>query len=240
MYQVYMVLIVYFTPWDYIEDRSDAMEDDVQQKIDQFFSQYPQRSYPEDQIIIFAEENPDKVFHIVSGKVAQYDISYRGDEVIINLFKSPAFFPMANAINHIDNHFFFKTETETVVQVAPPKDVVQFLRDNPDVMLDLLSRVYKGLDGVLGRMVHLMSGTARSRLIYELIIECRRFGHPEKGTGYILDTHETHLAARSGLSRETVSREMKRLKEQSIIAINPSGIHVVDLPRLESLLGLEI
>jgi len=216
------------------------MDSTISHKIDQFFSQYPKRSYPKDQIIIFAGENPDKVYYVVEGKVAQYDISYRGDEVITNIFKPPAFFPMSNAINGIDNHLFFKTETETVVHLAPPADVIAFLKTNPDVMLDLLSRVYRGMDGILGRVVHLMSGTARSRLIYELIIECRRFGHKEQSKGFVLDTHEKDLAARSGLSRETVSREMKRLKEQSIIAITSDGIHVLDLARLEGLLGSEV
>ena len=216
------------------------MDSTISRKIDQFFSKYPKRSYPKDQIIIFAGENPDKVYYIVEGKVAQYDISYRGDEVITNIFKPPAFFPMSNAINGTDNHLFFKTEIDTVVHLAPQADVVAFLKANPDVMLDLLGRVYRGIDGVLSRVLHLMSGTARSRLIYELIVECRRFGHTEPRGGFVLDTHEKDLAARSGLSRETVSREMKRLKEQSIIAITSDGIHVLDLARLESLLGSEV
>lgn len=216
------------------------MDRAISQKIDQFFLKYPKRSYPKDQIIIFGGENPTKVYYIVDGKVAQYDISYRGDEVITNIFKPPAFFPMSNAINGTDNHLFFKTEIDTVVHMAPQADVVAFLKENPDVMLDLLGRVYRGIDGVLSRVVHLMSGSARSRLIYELIIECRRFGNVEPKGGYMLDAHEKDLAARSGLSRETVSREMRRLKEQSIIAITSDGIHVLDLSRLEGLLGSEV
>ena len=43
-------------------------------------------------------------------------------------------------------------------------------------MYDGLSRLYTGMEGLLGRIVQLMSGGARSRLLYELAVKCRRFG----------------------------------------------------------------
>jgi len=112
----------------------------------------------------------------LSGKVTQYDISYRGDEIVINIFKAPAFFPMAWAINKTENKYFFKVEDKSIIRVAPPEEVVFFLKQNPEVMFNLLSRVYRGIEGILARTVHLMAGSARSRLMYELLIECRRFG----------------------------------------------------------------
>ena len=216
------------------------MTTDISDKIDEYFSKYPKRSYPKNQIIIFGGENPDYIFYIAHGKVRKYDISYRGDEVVVNLFKSPAFFPMSWAINKSDNKYFYKTETDAVLHAVPVEDALQFLKDNPDVMLDLLSRLYKGMNGMLGRMVHLMSGTATSRLVYEIIIECRRFGKERSKGCYLLETTEGDLAARSGLSRETISREMKRLKENKYIRIDKHGILINDLSSLEKTLGSEI
>jgi len=213
------------------------MNEDVQKKIETFFANYPKRTYPKDQIVVFAGEDPEKVFHILSGKISQYDISYRGDEIVINIFKEPAFFPMSWAINRTPNPYFFKADEETIVRVAPPEDVVKFIKDNPDVMFNLLSRLYKGVDGVLARTVHLMSGSARSRVIYELIIECRRFGEKAHENMYRLKINESDLAAHSGLARETVSREVKHLKERELIEIVGGGIFVKDLSALESQLG---
>ncbi len=85
----------------------------VSSKIDQFFRTYPQRSYPKGQILVFAGEEPEHVFYITKGRVRQYDVSYRGEEVIVNVFKPPAFFPMSWAINKTPNKYFFKTETDT-------------------------------------------------------------------------------------------------------------------------------
>lgn len=213
------------------------MDEDIFHKVDNFFSTYPRRTYPKDQILIFAGENPDKVHYIVSGRVSQYDISYRGDEIVVNIFKQPAFFPMAWAINQKDNTFFYKTEEESVIHVAPPEDVVAFLKDNPDVMFNLLSRLYNGVDGILSRVVHLMSGSAKSRIMYELIIESRRFGDTQSDGRVILSVNENDLGSHSGLARETVSREIKHLKDKGLIDLTSGKIVITNLSSLEEQLG---
>lgn len=216
------------------------MTSEVADKVQKHFTKYPKHTYPKGQILVFADESPDHIFYIVKGRVRKYDVSYRGDEVIVNLFKPPAFFPMSWAINRTPNNYFYKTETESEVHIVPTEDALEFLKANPDVMLDLLSRIYKGMDGLLGRVVHLMSGTARSRVIYELIIECRRFGEQTKDGGYKLGISEVDLAARSGLSRETISREVHKLKESGWVEVTTSSIIVKNMTELEKALGSEI
>lgn len=213
------------------------MEANVTDKVKAFFENYPRRTYPKDQIIVFGGESPDKVFYIVSGKISQYDISYRGDEIVINVFKPPAFFPMTWAINQTPNPYFYKADEATVIRCAPPNEVVRFLQENPDVMFNLLSRLYRGIDGVLERMVHLMSSSARSRLIFELLTEYRRFGKKITPTSRSITLHESDLAARSGLARETISREMKHLKEKGIITLKDGALIINDVGKLKELIG---
>ncbi|HSX42925.1 MAG TPA: Crp/Fnr family transcriptional regulator [Candidatus Saccharimonadales bacterium] len=216
------------------------MSSEVSAKVHEQFSQYPNRQYPKGQILVFADENPEHIFYIVSGRVRKYDVSYRGEEVIVNIFKEHSFFPMSWAINKSKNRYFYKTETDTELHIVPADDALQFLKENPDVMLDLLSRLYSGMEGLFGRMVHLMSGSARSRLLYELIIECRRFGKQQQDGSYILAATEVDLAARSGLSRETISREMRTLKEKRWLAISKNSITVSDITKLEAAVGSEV
>jgi CRP/FNR family cyclic AMP-dependent transcriptional regulator len=216
------------------------MPDDITAKVHTFFTRYPERSYPKGQILVFANEDPGHIFYLVEGQVRKYDISYRGDEIIVNTFKPSAFFPMSWAINRDKNHYFYKTETSVTLHITPADDALQFLKDNPDVTLDLLARVYRGTEGLLGRMVHLMSGTARSRLLYELIIECRRFGEKQENDTYILTSNEVDLAARSGLSRETVSREIRKLKTKGWAKVDHGHIIVTNFDAIEQSVGTEI
>jgi CRP-like cAMP-binding protein len=210
------------------------MSTDIADKILQKFTTYPKRVYPKGQMILFADENPTHIYYVVSGKVRVFAISYRGDEVIANIFSSGAFFPMSWAINNTPNTYFYKAEEDTTVHIVPPDDARKFLQENPDVLMDLLGRVYRGVDGLLGRVVHLMTGSAHSRLMYEILIESRRFGKLQQDGSVKLAVNEQDLAARAGMSRETVSREMKKLKSKGLLRIGVhGGISVLSLQELE-------
>ncbi len=206
-------------------------------KIDSQLSKYPKRQYPKDQIIVFAGEEPSHIFYITSGKVIQYDVSYRGDEVIVNVFKAPAFFPLSWAINGTHNSYFYKTEEDSEVHLVPPEKALEFLKSNPDVMFDLISRIYRGVDGLLSRQVQLMSGSAKTRILHEILIEARRFAAEQSDGTRKLKINESDLASRAGLSRETVNREMRKIKRVGMVRIEKNTIIVPDLAALEKTIG---
>lgn len=209
-------------------------------KTEAYFSKYPVRSYSKGQIFVHSGDDPSSIYYLARGNVRQYTISYRGDEIVVNVFKPGAFFPMLWALTKLPNQYFFSAETDVELRAAPVDSVVDFLKSNPDIALDLLTRVYIGLDGVLGRMTHLMAGSARSRLIYELIIECRRFGVKTAEANLRININESMLAARAGLSRETVSREIRKLTKSELVSVSRDGIVIKDIDRLEAKLGKEL
>jgi CRP/FNR family transcriptional regulator len=215
------------------------MPKNVSAKLEAFFANYRTRKYAKGKILILNGDTTDYIYHMVNGKVKQYDVTYRGDEIIINVFKPPAFFPMSLAVNKVANSYIYEADTDIEVQQAPADEVVDFIKANPDVMFDLLSRVYRGVDGLLGRMSHLMASSAKARLMYELIVECRRFGDGQL-EDYKLSINEVELAARAGLSRETISREMQALVKDDLVEILNHAIIVKDVKALEKKLGFEL
>ena len=209
----------------------------IAKKVENFFSSYKSQTYSQGKILIFSGESSDYVYQILEGRVKHYDITEKGDEVILNVFKPPAFFPMSMALNGGESDYIYEAETAATVRKVPSKDVIEFLHQNPDVTLNLLSRVYRGVDGVLGRMVQLMSGSAQSRLIYELILHARRFGKSQQGKECVVEISEKELGAHAGLSRETVSREISKLKADGLIAVKRNGIEITQISKLEDKLG---
>ena len=209
----------------------------VTTKVAAFFADYKMKQYEDGQILVQANDVPPGIFYLVSGNVRQYDISDNGDEVVVNVFKPGAFFPMSWAINGAPNQYFFQASSGVQAIVAPGQDVVEFLRANPDAMYDLLSRLYSGVDGVLRRMAHLMGGSARSRLLFELITECQRFATRSENGSYALQVHEDELARRAGLSRETVNRELGKLKTANLLTVSHKDLVVMSLERLKAELG---
>lgn len=213
------------------------MREDTTPKIEDFFASFRLRKFTKGQILILNGDETDYVYYLKKGNVKEYDVTYRGDEIILNIFKPPAYFPMSLAINKGPNRYIYEAETDIEIRQAPADEVVAFIRANPEVMFELLSRVYRGIDGLLGRMAQLMAGSAKDRLLYELVLEARRFGIIKKNGSCALDVNEKDLGARAGLSRETVSREMNKLKSENLIAVRSSGILLKDVAALEKKLG---
>jgi CRP-like cAMP-binding protein len=209
----------------------------IPQKIADFFTPYPLRNFDKLQIMVRAEDNPPGVFYILEGRVSQYDITPSGNEVVVNVFKPGAFFPMSWAINETPNHYFFEASTKIVARVAPVADAVQFLKDNPDVAFDLLGRVYRGMDGVLRRMAHLMGGDAKSRLLFEILNATYRFGEQQKDGHISVALKESDLARHSGLARETVNRCIQDLKAVGAVSVTHKGMIVKDIQQIETMLG---
>lgn len=212
------------------------MMNTVQEKIANFFESYPAKSFDKRQIIIPAGGSVPDVFYLVEGRVSQYDIAPTGNEVVVNIFKPGVFFPMSSAINATPNQYFFEASTAVTVRQAPPADAVQFIKDNPDVLFDLLARVYRGVDGILRRMAHLMGGDAQSRLVFELLNASYRFASPRPDGSVVITLTETDLARHSGLARETVNRMLKNLKTAGLVAITQDGITVNNPDKLAAIL----
>jgi CRP/FNR family transcriptional regulator, cyclic AMP receptor protein len=213
------------------------VETSVKDKIASFFQTFKQQTYKKGEILIRADEEPSGIFYLKEGFIKEYIISQKGDELVVNIFKPGAFFPMSFAVNNTSNSFYFEATTPLEVYKAPTDKAVTFLKDNPDVMFDLLRRVYVGTDGLLLRMAYLMSGNASERLITELIIHAKRFGRhkPAPSSGEVeLALSETELATRTGLSRETVSREFKQLKERGLAIFSQGVITIPSLSKLEA------
>ncbi len=212
------------------------MNDNTQNKISDFFNSFPLKTYKSKEIIVHAGDQPAGVMYLLSGEVRQYDITGSGDEVTVNVFKPPSFFPMSWAINKNTNEYFFEALTNVSIRTCPDDLAIKFIQDNSDVMYDLLGRVYKGLDGMLRQKVLLMKGSAHARVLFELVVACQRFGKPFKG-GVQLNISENDLATRAGLTRETISRELQKLQKLGLITIGHKNILVNDLPALSSMLA---
>jgi CRP-like cAMP-binding protein len=216
------------------------MTNNITGKITDFFAHYPLRTFDKRQLIIRAEGTVNSVFYVVEGRVGQYDVSRSGNEIFVNVFKPGAFFPMSSAINNTPNNYLFEASTAVIAREAPAADAVQFLKDNPDVLFDLLARVYRGTDGVLRRMAHLMGGNSKSRLLFELINAAYRFGEQQADGRLLLPLNEVDIAKHSGLARETVNRNIQALKTANLVEIIQDGIVIQSVEQLETMLNAGI
>ena len=212
------------------------MDPRIARKINQEFSKYPSRKYPKGQIILFSGDEITSLYFVVEGKIRKYDISPRGDEFAVNITKPPVALPLTALLTGGINNYFYKAEQDVLLHIIPAKKALAFFKSNNDVLFGLLEWSYKSISGMQGRIIQLMSGNAKSRVIYELINECKNFSQELPDGSYVLSVTETDMAARSGLSRDTVSREINKLKKDNLVVIKGRGIYVPNVSFLEKML----
>ena len=207
------------------------MQEEVQKKLNSFFEKYTQVNGKKGDIFIHAEEAPVGIFYLQKGLVRQYVITPKGEELTVNIFKPPSFFPMMWAINDTANDFYFEAMEDVSLWRAPKNQTLDFLKSDPMVAFDLLSRLYRGIDGLLARLTYLMSASSRAKIIFTLLNMHYRFGKNDK--------HITHkeLAAISGTTRETFSRELKKLEHEGIVETHNGVISITSVEKMEDVLA---
>lgn len=188
-------------------------------KLDHFFSSYSIQEFKKGELLLPAEIKPKGIFYIQAGIVREYWISAGGTEVTLNMYKPHAFLPMAWAIAGVKNTHFYAAVTPVTVKVCPKDTFLSFLKEEPDIVYDLLRRIYIGLDGLWTHIESITTGNSHTKLITSLCILAKRFGKQEKdSTSIQLKMSEHDIASYAGMSRETTSRELQKLKKSNLVS----------------------
>lgn len=207
-------------------------------KLNNFFSGSKTYHYKKGETILHGGDAPQGVYFINKGYVRDYSISRDGEELTLIIFKPEDFFPMNWVFNDTPNFHYFEAMTAVELWRCPKEDFIAFLKANPDVFFELADHISLRLGGLLQRMEYLVFGNAYQKVASILMICAERFGEKSDG-GIRIPIPLTHkdLAMLVGMTRETVSIEMKKLERKGIIEDNRRSIMVADMKklRLESL-----
>jgi CRP/FNR family transcriptional regulator len=201
------------------------MDSKVQEKLQNFFGKFEQKKFKKGELLVKPHKELERVFFLVKGTVRMYSVSKKGVEITLNVFKPFSIFPLGPIINDKENLYFYDALNDVTAFSAPKKEVLSFFQKEHEVTFDLLARIYKGLDGYFLRMESLLGGDAYHKVVTQLVIQERRFGKVEL-------TH-SKLASLTGLSRETVTREINKLQKKSVVAYKGWKLKIRSAEKLE-------
>lgn len=218
------------------------MDKIISDKLDNFFSQFHLEELKKNEVLIQPGKEPQGIFYIQEGVVRRYFLSVQGAEITLNLYKPNSFLPMSWAIAEIPNMHFYEAMTSVKVKRAPKEAVIAFLKKEPDIVYDLLRRIYLGMEGLWMQLETVELGKSQDKLIVALVILAKRFGtisqseEVKKDTVINLPINEKDIASYIGISRETVSRQLQKLKKTNLIGFEKKTITIHNLQALEDML----
>src|SRR4030042_6137349 len=145
-------------------------------EFEDFYSQFKPRSYKKGEIIIRSDDDPQGIFCLTKGYVRQYIISKAGIELTLQILQPISYFPMVWAINGTPNVYNFEALTDVSVGRAPRDEVVNFIKDKPKIIFELMSELLEDYAESLTRVEHLVFSDAYRRGISVLLYIAKHFG----------------------------------------------------------------
>lgn len=211
------------------------MQTKIQHKLLSYFKQHQLLTIKTSCLLISPNVIPKGVYLLTKGEVRCYAISKDGDDITINTYKPFSFFPMRWATKGTPERYFYESTKGCELYLSPKRNFLDFITQNPDVLLDLLDRIYTGLEGYMLRMESLLSGNAYVRLLLHLMIHIKRSReYKENQINFPMNIRQKLLASETGLSRETVARQLKILKQKNIFSSSKSSIKSINISAFEA------
>ncbi len=211
------------------------MELQIQTKLNGFFTKYPLLCFKKGALIHHPGQPIDKVSFVKSGYIKLYKIDKSGNEMTIDILKPGLYFTLIFALTNANSMYFFEAVTDVELWDAPKNDVFDYLKENQDVMLELFKNVSSGFIELLTGYELISSGKAYNKVAALVLRLAERATLRKKDSARVLLNYtpsQQAIAGMLGLTRETVSLELKKLSNQNVIEYNKRVLIVNDIEKL--------
>lgn len=204
-------------------------------KLYEFFSQFKTFTYSKGETILRAGDLAQGVYFVKSGYVKLNSVSKEGKELTLVIYKKGDFFPVVWSFLGVRASIYsFEAIVDTEILRSPREKFIELINADKDVFSEIIEGILVRFQTALRRMQYLTFGNAAARLASILLICGRDFGI-EKSNEIEIQIPLTHkdIASLVGVTRETVSLELKRLDKKGLITHNKKLIVIKDKESLE-------
>lgn len=187
--------------------------------LSEFVRQYPLKSFRRNETIFFQDDQPATTYYIKSGFVKGYDIDSQGNEQLLFIGTVGDFFPLASVFATDPTVPYFLTAFSDVEAYAiRQSDFRRFLDDNHDALREVTNVLARRLANTYHHLNAAAKARADEKLVHGLYFLARNFDDTQSQAGPQVTQQD--IASLIGLTRETVSQELKKLKDQGLVDYN--------------------
>lgn len=196
--------------------------------------------FPKNQLIQTSDQEHQELFFIVSNFVKLYSINNEGAKSIQIIYGPGDLFPLTFALSSLlgqDTYYgletyYYEAMQEVEVVTVDMDMLNREVADTPILYRELLEEAGRRLHSNIQRLENQSLENTYKKVAHQLIFFARRFGVIEsRGIKIALPLTHQDIAEVVNVARETVTRELRKLRDENAIIINDDII----LPDLETL-----
>lgn len=177
----------------------------------------------------------DEITHlhlIVSGYVEQRGTTPSGEEFTFAIYEKGALIPMTTYMEGKNCAHDFFALTDAKIKTAPAEETLNFILNDQEILKFFFKNFARATTQGMLRMESIVFGGAKEKIAAVLYLMASRFGKGQKDEKEIyIDFPLTHrqIGMMAGLSRETVSAEMIKLKKEDIIYYSSGKVSILNM-----------
>lgn len=203
-----------------------------------FLKDYPLKRFRRGDVILHQDEEPPAAYAVESGVVKAYNLTTKGEEKPIQFHVKDDIFPLGWVFGKIyQSQYYYEAANDCSLYCVPRSEMAAYLKHCPEATLEMLEHSLETQLHDHLRINALEQSRAFDKIVAIIHYFALRFGQDlEKDVVEIpLPLRQQDVANFTGLTRETVSAEFKRLARRSVISYHNRS-YIVLTNRLNELI----
>lgn len=188
--------------------------------LDQFISRHPLKIFKKGEMILLKDETPRSVYVIESGRVKAYTIDANGCEQLVSTHSKKESIPIGFIFWLTrKSPYFYEAHTDCNIRLVPRNDLLNYLSTNAKSLHSLYLKLTKKMIQMMKKINILEQSCANRKVALGLLHMPDQLGvnkRPHKSRIDLAITQQ-EIANTLGLTRETTSIELKKLKKMKLI-----------------------
>ncbi|MCI1578695.1 MAG: Crp/Fnr family transcriptional regulator [Clostridium beijerinckii] len=171
--------------------------------------------------VIFNEGNiANTLYFINEGKIKLYKYTKDGKEQILHILSEGDFFGELELIKPSKYGFNSKAIEDAKICTLTKEEMKDIMMKNPEIGIKVLETVGERLSKVENLVQNLATNDVDSRMAYLIIELMEKYGKNVDGNISVkLPISREDMASFIGVTRETISRKLKKLEDENLIKI---------------------
>lgn len=185
--------------------------------------------------MLFIEgDAPAYLYFIKSGKIKVFKSNDQGKEFIINILKEGDYTGYVALIEDNKHHVSAMAIEDAEVTLIPKEDFFQLLYTNNEMAIKFVKLISHNFSETREKLLKLAYDSARKRVSEAILYVYQKYmGEGKNEMSFSL--LRENISALSGISCESVSRNLTDFREEGLIETHNGIIKILDIKKLENL-----
>lgn len=171
-------------------------------------------------VLLGQGDAPNAVYFVVSGSIKVLRARHDKDDHLVAFKVAGDMFPEPWAFGYVPITIYNYVAAETCeVVTVNREDFLELFNNNPELRMASFNYMLKNYTAAMLQLTALGQSYATDKLTMVLYYLMLRYGETEDGDNYAVKLKLSHstLASLTGLSRETVTAELGRLRRHGVV-----------------------